>query len=222
MSTPTTVQERPLARPLKVLVPLIQDDLAGAKDAAERAALPYYQAAGEKLLEAKQQLKHGEFTPWVEKTFHVSARQCRKYMALAEATAKQNGTAVLFSTLNEFIRSKTIPDEERQERKVKRAEDEAEWRKLAELSRQAAEATRAEEAHLFKLQVESDALTTASAILAGDQRCRTVKEMVLQIIAVGFSALARKHHPDTGGNSSEQFELVMKAKDVLDVLVRRA
>jgi hypothetical protein len=44
-----------IARPLKVLVPLIQQDIA----AAEAAGLEHYRRAGEMLLEAKEQLAYG-------------------------------------------------------------------------------------------------------------------------------------------------------------------
>ena len=44
-----------VARPLRILVPLIKDDLKEGDAAAERAGLPHYRAAGEKMLEAKPQ-----------------------------------------------------------------------------------------------------------------------------------------------------------------------
>src|SRR4030095_16490046 len=75
-----------MARPLRVLVPLIQDDLHQGREAAERAGMPYFQAAGEKLLEAKDQLAHGEFEPWVARHFDVSPRMARVYMSLARAS----------------------------------------------------------------------------------------------------------------------------------------
>src|SRR5689334_21784678 len=45
-----------IARPLHVLVPLIKEDLQLGRDAAERASMPFYRTAGEKMLEAKEQL----------------------------------------------------------------------------------------------------------------------------------------------------------------------
>jgi hypothetical protein len=77
-----------IARPLKVLVPLIQKDLEAAETAASRAGLPYYQAAGEKLREAKPQVSN--FAPWVSRNFHIGLRQAYRYMKLAEM-AEQGG-----------------------------------------------------------------------------------------------------------------------------------
>lgn len=99
--------EKPIARTLRILVPLIKKDLQDGNEAAERAGLPYYRAAGEKLLEAKAQMKHGEFTPWVQRNLKIKDRQARYYMRLAEASAVQNGNALPFSSLREFIRHDT-------------------------------------------------------------------------------------------------------------------
>jgi curved DNA-binding protein CbpA len=93
-----------VARPLKVLVPLIKDDLKAAHD----AGLEHYRAAGEKLLEAKVQMEHGEFGPWLKRNFKLSDRQARTYMALA----KQNGSALPFSSLGDFQRRTSKPKPE--------------------------------------------------------------------------------------------------------------
>ena len=94
-----TGREKSIARPLRILVPLIKKDLQGGNEAAERAGLPYYRAAGEKLLEAKAQISHARFTPWVQRNLKIKARQARYYMALAATAAAQNGNALPFSSL---------------------------------------------------------------------------------------------------------------------------
>ena len=81
-----TQEEGVVARPLKVLVQLIKEDLAQAKEAAETAMKPFYLAVGEKLLEAKSQLAHGEFTAWVDRNFSFGLRQAQQYMAVARST----------------------------------------------------------------------------------------------------------------------------------------
>src|SRR5262245_11996908 len=94
---PTAVVEEAeerVCRPLHELVRLIQDDLARGEKAARQAGLPHYRAAGQKMLEAKAQLRHGEFEPWLRRNFKISARQCRTYMRLAET---QNGSALPFA-----------------------------------------------------------------------------------------------------------------------------
>ncbi|HEY6380748.1 MAG TPA: hypothetical protein VIY07_02980, partial [Pseudolabrys sp.] len=52
-----------VARPLKVLVPLIQADL----ERGDRAGMEYYADAGDKLIEAKSQVAHGYWGTWLSK-----------------------------------------------------------------------------------------------------------------------------------------------------------
>jgi hypothetical protein len=107
-------KEHQEARPLKVLVPLIKQDL----DAAERAGIPHYVKAGEKLIEAKGQLAHGQFTPWVTENLGITPRLARHYMALAEHV--QNGNAFPVS-LREFIRQTAKPKPTPAEKKSARS-----------------------------------------------------------------------------------------------------
>jgi hypothetical protein len=94
-----------IARPLHVLVPLIKEELNQAQLAAQRAAMPYYLAAGKMILEAKAQLEHGQFGKWVNQNLRVTQRQAREYIALAEHEAAQTGSALPFSSLADFKRS---------------------------------------------------------------------------------------------------------------------
>lgn len=66
--------------------------------------MPYYQAAGEKLLEAKSQMKHGEFIPWVARNFSIKKQQASLYMALAKHTEFEKSGATDFSSLSDFER----------------------------------------------------------------------------------------------------------------------
>jgi Ulp1 family protease len=68
-----------VTRPIKILIPLIKEDL----QQAESAGVPYYRAAGEKLIEAKSQLNHGEWAIWLKKNFQRSQNQAQNYMNLA-------------------------------------------------------------------------------------------------------------------------------------------
>jgi hypothetical protein len=92
-----------IARPLNVLVPLIQADLKHGSAAAEEAGLPYYRAAGEKMLEAKPQIPHGNFRNWIERNFPIRYKHARRYMQLAEETTEKS-LARDFSSLGDFLR----------------------------------------------------------------------------------------------------------------------
>jgi DUF3102 family protein len=107
MSEPsaTATQATAIARPLDELVRLIQDDLRQGREAAERAAMPYYRAAGEKLIEAKSQMEHGAFLPWVARHFKIRKNQASVYMALAAAYANEKSGAPDFVSLRDFERT---------------------------------------------------------------------------------------------------------------------
>lgn len=89
-----TPQNTNLVRPLRVLVPLIKDELT----AGDAAGLEHYRVAGEMLLEAKAQLERGEWMGWVDRNFHLSASTARRYMQLAETR-----TARAFSSLRQAV-----------------------------------------------------------------------------------------------------------------------
>ena len=89
-------------RPLITLARLIGQDLRQGQDAAEKAALPYFIAAGHKLIEAKKAIGHGGFEAWVRNDLDISPRTARVYMALAEAET-ENGSTLPISSLREFI-----------------------------------------------------------------------------------------------------------------------
>lgn len=75
----TPADDGDVARPLRVLVPLIQQEL-GHGDAA---GLDHYRRAGEMLLEAKEQVGRSDWRGWVTRNFHLSYQTARTYMALA-------------------------------------------------------------------------------------------------------------------------------------------
>jgi hypothetical protein len=51
-----------IARPLKVLVPMIKIEIA----AGDEAGLEHYRRAGEMLVEAKDQVPHGSWSRWLK------------------------------------------------------------------------------------------------------------------------------------------------------------
>jgi Protein of unknown function (DUF3102) len=76
--------EAQIARPLKILVPLIKDELS----AAHQAGLEHYRHAGELLLEAKSQFPHGAWSRWLTKNFELSHKTANRYMGLARKFVK--------------------------------------------------------------------------------------------------------------------------------------
>src|SRR6476620_10114654 len=97
-------QQHSVLRPLHVLVPLIKEDLRLGDEAAKRAGLAYYRAAGEKMLEAKGQVAHGEFLAWVDRNFRIGKKQASIYMDLARSTSgDRKFPAGNFRSLSDFV-----------------------------------------------------------------------------------------------------------------------
>jgi hypothetical protein len=79
MTTVATASDAQVARPLRVLVPLIKEEL----EAGYSAGLEHYRRAGELLIEARSQLQHGEWRAWLKRNFVLSHETARRYMTLA-------------------------------------------------------------------------------------------------------------------------------------------
>ena len=87
---------RQVARPLKVLVPLILEEIRLGQEAAK----PFYAHAGELLLEAKSQIKHGDWEPWIRENLRIAPRTAREWMQYAQTSTAENqngATGAVFS-----------------------------------------------------------------------------------------------------------------------------
>ena len=104
---PAIDEAKQVARPLKVLVSLIKDDLQQGREASERASMPYYKAAGEKMLEAKasNEMGHSELLAWIKRNFGLGRSQALVYMAYADATSDASAPgAPNYKSLDDFRR----------------------------------------------------------------------------------------------------------------------
>jgi hypothetical protein len=177
MTTVTVREEGPVARPLKVLVPLIQNDLEQAKEASQRASMPFVRAAGEKMLEAKPQMKNSEFGPWIKRNFKLSPAHAYRYMALV--TTETSSRAREFSSMGEFMRETgRDPGYGRVVRKRDWHED-----VKGNIERARREAERIREADLTR-----------------QQEREAEKKLALRLIDIGYKVLAKELHPDKGGD----------------------
>ena len=175
--------EQRIARPLAVLVPLIQDDLQQGKTAASAAGKPYFLAAGEKLLEAKSQMPHGEFQSWAKRHFTVTYETLRTYMRFSEDSQKTG--APVFSSLSDHIRQTSNPN-------YNRPPSPPAWhdpvKKVVD-------------------RVDTEALNLkAEAVKRGDER-EAQRKLALQLIDIGYKVLAKTLHPDKGGSRAAMARL---------------
>lgn len=184
-------EEQRVARPLRVLIPLIQDDLKNGREAAERAGMPHYRAAGEKLIEAKSQFvdqdgkwkRHGEWYDWLKRNFTLSRQTADLYIKLAEETRGQNANALAFSTLGDFIR------------KTSTTESGKNYNTFA--SRKPAWVDPVREA---ASRVDVETLNLKREELKRQEEREAQRQLALQLIDIGYKVLARTLHPDKGGS----------------------
>jgi hypothetical protein len=167
---------REIARPLKVLEPLIRSDF----EAAERVGMPYYRAAGEKLVEARDGPFAGnvsQFYQWARRRFGRSKTQIRLYTKLVTHVPKR--AAAPPQSLDEFRR---------------------------ELGHKAQATTgRLRRAWQADVQKNIDAARARQARLAEEELTRqqerkAERDLALKLIDIGYKVLARELHPDKGGS----------------------
>jgi hypothetical protein len=89
---------RAIARPLKMLIPLIQSELQQGNSAGHE----HYTEAGRMLIEAKEQLAHGAWGRWLAKNFDLSHRQASEYMRWARERNQIGAASANFTSLNQM------------------------------------------------------------------------------------------------------------------------
>jgi Protein of unknown function (DUF3102) len=169
---------RAIARPLKILIPLIKDDL----EQGDRAGMQYYADAGDKLIEAKEQVAHGYWGSWLSKNFTLHGNTAGRYMRLARlrAEAAENHRAVvnLPSSLREM------------DGETKRAQ-----------KRRHAESTY--KAVLRELETDLYAQEQQTRV----DEVKLHRDIALELVDVGYKALATRLHPDRGGSKEAMARL---------------
>jgi uncharacterized Zn finger protein (UPF0148 family) len=171
--------KRNIARPLKILVPMIQGELAAGNSAAH----DHYRHAGEMLIEARQQVTHGSWGRWLTKNFDLSRHTAAVYMQWARHAAEQMARPsqhTAFSSLNE-MRGGT--ERRREERQAKQQQQ------------------------LRRLLREVPRDDFAQERQRREDEIKLHRELALQLIDLGYRALATKLHPDRGGSRDAMMRL---------------
>jgi hypothetical protein len=166
-----------VARPLKVLIPLIQSELQQGNDAAR----DHYRIAGEMLIEAKDQVTHGGWGAWLSKNFELTSRTASDYMRWARLHA-EIGTrpSDLPASLFEM---KGGTERRREDRQSKQQQD---FRRVLR-------------------DVARDDFVQERQ--ARDQEVDLHRELAEELIDLGYRALATKLHPDRGGTKDAMARL---------------
>lgn len=169
-----------ISRPLKVLIPLIKADI----EDGDRAGLSWYADAGDKLLEAQTQVTYGHWVTWLSKNFHLSRQTANLYMRYATyraAQKKEGGALQAVETLKSLREFSGHTERERQKTKTERP-----FRVVLE-------------------ELDTDIYTQEKQ--TRDEEIRLHREMALELVDVGFKALATRLHPDRGGSKDAMVRL---------------
>jgi hypothetical protein len=159
-------KKQTIARPLKVLVPLIQVEI----EAGNKAGLEHYRYAGEMLNEAKDQVARGSWSAWLRKNFDLSKATAFSYMSLARRAESHHPQYLGAETIEEALGYQP------------RRERHAKWSKLH------AATDRVNVTHF------------AEERQARDDENKLHRELAIQLIDLGYRALATRLHPDRGGS----------------------
>ncbi|SRR6266436_3503908 len=172
------VTKQAIARPLKVLVPLIQGELQLGNDAGRE----HYRRAGEMLIEAKDQVGSGGWGRWLSKNFDMHADTARRYMRWARSydENRPGGPEVPYTSLRQ-MRGETERD--REDRQSKQQQDFR--RVLRDVAR---------EEFVQERQTRDDEI-------------KLHRELAEELVDLGYRALATRLHPDRGGSKDAMSRL---------------
>jgi hypothetical protein len=190
MTALQTSEKREVARPLKVLAPLIQADVENG----DQAGMKYYVNAGEKLNEAKDGHFDGDtagFLRWAEKTTGKGRTQINTWMGVAAASSHKSFKSLAdyrykerghqgASPTGRLSRSWTAPVDAVAERARKEA---------------------------FRL-IQDEALTRA-------QERDAERALAHRLIDIGWKVLAKELHPDKVGGSRDAMKRLNSVRDKL-------
>jgi hypothetical protein len=142
--------------------------------------MPHYRAAGEKMTEAKQNFvgRHEEFKEWIERSFGRSYTTARRYMSYAESVANETNRRARHTSLSEFVRESGGSPRGAERGGVAWQEPDKQ----------------------IMNKVDVDTLNLRQAEMKRADERDAQRQLALQLIDIGYKALATKLHPDKGGS----------------------
>lgn len=166
-----------IARPLKVLIPLIQSEIQQGNTAGRE----HYIQAGKLLIEAKGQVSYGNWGAWLSKNFVLSQRTASDYMGWARAHDQiGRPSANLPTSLHDFTGGRERRREERQ-------------------------STQHQQFRRILRDLPRDEFVQERQ--ARDQEVQLHRDLADELIDIGYRALATKLHPDRGGSKDAMARL---------------
>ena len=155
--------------------------------AGTEAGLEHYRRAGEMLLEARAQIIHGSWTGWLKKHFELSQLTASRYMRLAKL-AQENPD--ILRSANNMDYTAVVGD------RTPRQQTGGAWRPVLKAARNL-------DAELFAQERQSEA-----------NEVQVHRDLAIQLIDLGYRALATRLHPDQGG-SKDAMQRLHRVRDQL-------
>lgn len=138
--------------------------------AGNNAGLEHYRRAGEMLLEAREQVATFKWGKWLTKNFDLSRPTAYRYMTLAQRIRDEPD---IVSPSRQTMRDITEPN-------LRAAR--ARWRPVFEAAK----------------KIDVDAFAEARQVATDERQLH--RDLALELIDIGYKALAVKLHPDRGGS----------------------
>jgi Protein of unknown function (DUF3102) len=177
MSAVAIAKKHQIARPLKVLIPMIQGEIQMGNDAGH----DHYVKAGEMLIEAKDQVAYGGWGRWLKKNFDMHEATARRYMQWAREHDSAHGVREPRYTSMRQMTGATERDREdygsKQQKDFRRV--------LRDIARED-----------FVQQRQSR-----------DDEVKLHRDLAEELIDIGYRALATRLHPDRGGSKDAMARL---------------
>jgi hypothetical protein len=180
MPTPAIRKSQQIARPLKVLIPLIQSELQQGNSAGQE----HYRRAGQMLIEAKDQVGHGGWGRWLSKNFELSSKTASDYMRWARLHAEHAEIGTPRSDLPTSL---------------------FEMRGGTERRREQYQSSQHQQFRRVLRDVARDDFVQERQ--ARDDEVKLHRDLAEELIDLGYRALATKLHPDRGGSKDAMARL---------------
>lgn len=161
-----------VARPLKVLVPMIQEELM----AGNEAGMDHYIKAGRMLNEIKNsnQVSYGSWGRWVKDNFHISRITANDYMRIARMVDENPSCKASLTTIDAAVG--------RDPRSIKSI---TKKNKLK---------------YLFDGVDRVNVTRLADERQSRDEELKLHRDIAIKLIDLGYRAMATRLHPDRGGS----------------------
>jgi hypothetical protein len=182
-----------VARPLKILVPLIQQELI----AGNEAGMDHYIKAGRMLNEARDsgQVAYGSWGRWVKEHFHISRITANDYMRIARKVEEDPGCKAGLTTIDEAVG--------RDPRTIKSITRKNKLKSLFDV---------VDKVNVTRLSDERQ---------SREEEIKLHRDIALQLVDLGYRAMATRLHPDQGGSRDAMSRLNTVRDELKEIAATR-